>query len=357
MNEFDQRFPDAPNFGHTVARRPSRSHCAALDAQRRRWSTSSASASRAASGSSSVSRTSGGPQTFADTNGYAIDLDANIGLTNWHTRNTLSGRSAYQYTFDETLNWQKGKHSVTFGGGAFLGRAWDDSQQQVPGINLGFDTTNDPAAGMFSTANFPGASAAQLTDARELYALLTGRVAAVTGQAALDAETNKYSFLGKRRRAGKLDNYSAFVQDSWRLTPTVTLNAGLRWDVQTPFAPVNDTMSAVTLASMSAASPGSATAASTTPATSSRRARAAARFREFAQFTSGTNGYNTDWNNVAPNVGVAWRPNVQSGFLRTLLGDPEQATLRGGYSVAYERQGFGVFTGVYRRQSRAARSA
>ena len=41
---------------------------------------------------------SSGPQTFEDTNGYAIDLDANIGLTNWHDANTLSGRSAYQYT-------------------------------------------------------------------------------------------------------------------------------------------------------------------------------------------------------------------------------------------------------------------
>ena len=40
----------------------------------------------------------------------------------------------------------------------------------------------------------------------------------------------------------------------------------------------------------------------------------------------GTNAYNTDWNNWAPSGSVAWRPNVQSGFLRTLLGDPDQAT-------------------------------
>ena len=78
--------------------------------------------------------------------------------------------------------------------------------------------------------------------------MLTGRVSAVTGQATLDAETDKYSFLGTRRRHGKLDNYSTFVQDSWRVTPTLTLNAGLRWDVQTPFSPLNDTMSVATLA-------------------------------------------------------------------------------------------------------------
>ena len=55
--------------------------------------------------------------TFADTNGYALNLDTNIGLTDWHVTNTISSRSGYQYTLDETLNWQKGQHSLTFGGG------------------------------------------------------------------------------------------------------------------------------------------------------------------------------------------------------------------------------------------------
>ena len=68
---------------------------------------------------------------------------------------------------------------------------------------------------------------------------------------------------------------------------------------------------------------------------------------EYNLLTSGTRGYDTDWNNFAPNVGVAWRPGVEGGWLRTLLGDPEQATLRAGYSVAYERQGMAAFVGVY----------
>jgi hypothetical protein len=68
---------------------------------------------------------------------------------------------------------------------------------------------------------------------------------------------------------------------------------------------------------------------------------------QFEQFTTGTAGYHIDWNNVAPNVGIAWRPYVETGWLRTILGDPEQATLRAGFSVAYERQGFAAFTGVF----------
>ena len=49
---------------------------------------------------------------------------------------------------------------------------------------------------LFSTGNFQGASAAQLTDARDLYALLTGRVGAVTGLAALNPDTGQYKTSG-----------------------------------------------------------------------------------------------------------------------------------------------------------------
>ena len=143
-----------------------------------------------------------------------------------------------------------------------------------------------------------------------------------------------------------MNNYSLYVQDSWRVTPTLTLNAGLRWDVQTPFSPVNDTMSPATLADMCGVS-GLGDGGIYNACNFFAPGRERRQGPEFSQFTTGTHGYNTDWNNLAPNIGVAWRPNVQSGWLRTLLGDPEQATLRGGYSVAYDRQGLGVFTGVY----------
>ena len=287
---------------------------------------------------------SGGPQTFADQDGYALALGLS---TNWHTRNALSGRSAWQYSFDDSLNWQKAQHTLTIGGQVYLGRFWNDNQVQVPGITFGMNQA-DPDFNLFTggaSGTIPGASDNQLGTARSLYALLTGRVASVTGEAALD-ENGKYVFLGKRRQEGSLDNYAMYVQDSWRLSPTVTVNAGVRWDVQTPFKAANDNFSAVTLADMCGVSglgDGSIYNACKffTPGASGGK------IPEYTQLQSGTNGYNIDWNNVAPNVGVAWRPNVQSGFMRSFLGDPEQATIRGGYSVQYERQGFGAFTGVY----------
>lgn len=68
---------------------------------------------------------------------------------------------------------------------------------------------------------------------------------------------------------------------------------------------------------------------------------------EFIQFKRGTEGYKTDWNNLAPSASIAWRPNVQGGLLRAILGNPDQATFRAGWSVAYERQGMSIFTGTY----------
>ena len=188
-----------------------------------------------------------GIPTFADEGGYALDFDQNIGLTNWFTNNGPSWRAAPTFSIDESLTWLKGRHSVSVGG-SFLGAtAWENAQQMVPGIQLGFNAANDPANGLFTTANFANASAAQLTDARELYGLLTGRVTSVTGQAALDPDTNKYVAFGPRRREGRVDMYSAFAQDSWRI-PHRHAYRRPALGPPAPFSAGNDTMSTVTMA-------------------------------------------------------------------------------------------------------------
>ncbi len=289
---------------------------------------------------------SNGPQTFEDQDGYAVDFDANIGLTNWFATNGPSWRSVPTYEITNSMTWQKNTHSLMFGGTWLLSQGWENAQQMVPGINLGFDTSRDPAAGLFNTTNFPNASGGQLTDARELYALLTGRVSSVTSQIALDENTNKYVQLGPRTRAGGITMLSGFLQDTWRWTPTVTFTGGLRYDVQLPFTPTNDIMSRVEMADFCGPS-GLGDGGTYSKCNFLTPGASGGVVPEFKQLTSGTNGYKTDWNNLGPTIGLAWRPNVQDGWLRTLLGDPEQATLRGGYSVAYERQGLGVFTGIF----------
>ena len=346
LNGADARFPGAPVYRLFTSTRPL--HTLALRSVLGKDLVSELRGGITAAGgqSSFGDPISNGAQNFADQGGYAIDFDANIGLTNWHVENNMSWRAAPTYSLAESLTWQKASHSLNFGGEYTYVSAWENAQQFVPGINLRFNTTSDPARDLFATSNFPGASAAQLADARDLYALLTGRVGAVTGQAALDANTNKYVAFGPRRREGHINMYSLFAQDSWRTTPTLTINAGVRWDLQMPFTAANDTMSAVTMESVCGIS-GLGDGGTYSKCNFYQPGASAGVVPQYVQLSSGTKGYQTDWDNIAPNFGVAWRPNVQGGFLRALLGDPDQATFRGGWSKAYERQGMSIFTGLY----------
>jgi outer membrane receptor protein involved in Fe transport len=131
----------------------------------------------------------------------------------------------------DNLSWLRGAHSLTFGGSFSGVHNRTNSYDAVPTVNLGFDSTNDPAAGLFSTANFPGASATNLADARSLYGLLTGRVTSINGTARLDAATGRYVYLGDLAQRARQFSFAAYASDSWRASPTLTFTAGVRWDV------------------------------------------------------------------------------------------------------------------------------
>ena len=117
-------------------------------------------------------------------------------------------------------------------------------------ITFGTDTNFDPASAMFSTAALPGASTQNFTDARALYGLLTGRITAINGTARLSEATNQYEYLGPRTERVRLNELGVFAQDSWRFTPTLTLNYGVRWELQLPMQPLNDSFSMSGLADL-----------------------------------------------------------------------------------------------------------
>ena len=349
LNNADPRFPGAPNQRDFVSRRPILSLSLRSVLSKNVTNELQGGAAAFAGGShfgqaSSVdSRNS--PATFADEGGFAITTPTST--TDWFTSNSPSWRSAPTYSVDESLTWLRGSHSLMFGGNVFISNAESDGQQMVRGITLGFNTDFDPAIGLFNTTNFPGASSATLNAARDTYAVLTGRVASVTSQAILDPATNKYVELGPTIIKGGIKVFGSFMQDSWRLRPNVTLTGGLRYDVQTPFTPFSSILSSVTMASICGQSGEGDPNSLYGKCNFLHPGQLGGSVPEFIQLQKGTEGYHTDWNNFAPSASVAWRPNAKSGFMRKILGDPEQATIRGGYSVAYEREGLTNFTGLY----------
>jgi hypothetical protein len=348
LNNADPRFPGAPNQRDFVSKRPlvsmsMRSVLSKSIVNELRGGMTAFYGGGSNFGYSSSIASRNDPSTFADTGGFAISTNSDE--TNWFTSNGPSWRSAPTYSLDETLTWQKSKHTFTTGGNLLISNANSSNQQIVRGITIDLNTDFDPANGMFTVANFPGASTAQLNAARRTYAYLTGRVTAVTSQAVLDS-SGKYVELAPSTLTGGIQVYGAFVQDSWKLRPNVTLTGGIRYDVQSPFKPSTDVMSAVTMASVCGMS-GQGDGGLYSKCKFLDPKASGGAVPEFIQLTSGTNGYKTDLNNFAPSASIAWRPDVESGVGRMILGDPNQATVRAGYSEAYDRQGLTTFTSLY----------
>ncbi|MGE3344106.1 MAG: carboxypeptidase regulatory-like domain-containing protein, partial [Vicinamibacterales bacterium] len=189
------------------------------------------------------------PGMFEDQGGYALSFPniAGTAVTSASTRVNSAPRNTTTWSVSNDLSWLKGAHSLTFGGSFSGVHNRTNSYDAVSNPILGFNTTFDPAIGLFNTTNFPGASTAQLNDARALYAILTGRVNAINGTARLDAATGKYVYLGDLTQKAKQYAFAAYASDSWRVTPTLTLTGGLRWDVQLPFTAVTPTFSTSTM--------------------------------------------------------------------------------------------------------------
>ena len=228
-----------------------------------------------------------------------------------------------------------------------ISNASSSGQTMVRGITLGFNTDFDPAVGLFNTTNFPGASSDQLTAARATYAVLTGRVATVASTAVLQGEHGPVRGAGAEHARGRLQGLRH-------------VRAGyVEGEAQ------SDRSRAASATTSRRRSPRSRASCprSRWRASAGRRAKATADLYsrcnflspgasggvtpQYILFEKGTEGYKTDLNNIAPSASIAWRPNVQSGFLSKILGDPDQATLRAGYSEAYDRQGLTRFTTLY----------
>lgn len=159
----------------------------------------------------------------------------------------------------ERLTWSAGRHSIRFGGDArrFV---WD-----MLGFfqNRGYFQFTSPITSRTSLADGTG---------DPLASFLLGTPALAQRQAGTPS-------MNMRQMT-----YDAFVQDDWRVTPSLTINAGLRYDRQTPLQDIHKILTNLDF---------------------SRGAPVA--------FVGGQNGYpkglvHTDRNNIAPRAGLAWAP-------------------------------------------------
>src|SRR5262245_53627876 len=121
---------------------------------------------------------------IANQAGFNLQISA-AGISNATVSATTSRRNTPNRTISDTLSWQKGAHSVSFGGTFTQSNSFIVNSTSVPQISFSVDS-NDPANAMFTAANFQGASTQDINRARNIYAVLTGRVTAISGSATVD---------------------------------------------------------------------------------------------------------------------------------------------------------------------------
>ncbi len=116
-----------------------------------------------------------------------------------------------------------------------------------------------------------------------------------------------------------------YLQDAWRVTPQLTLNYGLRWELSGPVHNTNDIYTSPTVEHLLGPS-----RALFQPGTFSD-------VRD-PQIFQRSRPYKGDYNNAAPNAGFAWNPQRDRGFLGRLFGKGK-SVIRGGVGVNYYDEG------------------
>ena len=240
------------------------------------------------------------PGLFSQWKGYAPGFNGYI--SNPYTIASQSRRDEPVWNAHESLSWVKGKHLVSFGGTFELINLFQQSVglATIPQVTFGIaanDPVNTGSTSIFTAANFPNINPTDLSNAESLYALLTGRVSAISRSANLNSSTHQYGPNPATDNVRQME-YGLYAQDSWKVTPRLTLNYGLRWEVQTPFTNPTGSYSQVPLAGIWGVSgignlfqpgymPGSAP--------------------QYLQTTGSSTPFNTYYKGYEPSLGIAWR--------------------------------------------------
>jgi carboxypeptidase family protein/TonB-dependent receptor-like protein len=281
--------------------------------------------------------------SVANTKGFHLSMPALSGtttLTNPGGAPSPSSRNATDLTIEDTLTWLKGSHNISMGGSFTRFDIWAKNQNIVPTLSFGL-VSGDPALDVFVPGNLPGASQTQVNNASALFALLTGRISQLQYDARIDENTGQYVPQGLGIQRGRLQQTGLFVSDSWRMKPNLTLNAGLRYELQFPFVSRNDSYSYATMADVC----GVSGVGSDGVCNLWQAGNMPGIHPTFQNLEKGVKPYDTDWNNIAPSVGLAWTPAARQGLLGTMMGHDGDFVVRGGWTRAYSRPGLNDFTG------------
>ena len=238
------------------------------------------------------------------------------------------------FQLNDDVTWVKGRHNITFGGTVLHTSFYETSYGSagVPSYNLGLPSSDPAAAAIQAALPFINTGNGDLTNAQNIYALLTGRLSSITGSENVSEITHQYNQFAPITQRYAFTTGGIYIQDNFRITPQLTLNYGLRWELDGPIHNTNGIDSEPTGANFFGPSNGlfqpGVLSGNNNPV-----------------LTSVSNPYSSSLHNFAPNLGFAWNPSGKQGFLGKLLGDGK-TVIRGSYSLTYYNEGMNAISNV-----------
>jgi hypothetical protein len=226
---------------------------------------------------------------------YQSSGDANIGTQTF----SYWKQGSDSYHLLGTLSWVHGSHELKFGGEGRMHRV-NFGQPGYPGGQFEFDNTGtsgvDPNTGGDSMASF-----------------LMG-VGPATGCQNGACQYEVPNFVSTQNF-----QFGGFVQDNYRVTPKLTVNLGVRYDVSLPRTERFNRQNSLNLTQTNPINGGSITY--TDPLTGQDVTRALLGAEVFATSKNRPN-FGTDWKDIQPRFGFAYQM-------------PHSTVLRGGYGIFY----------------------
>jgi hypothetical protein len=144
---------------------------------------------------------------------------------------SLKGGSLYPVlSVKDDFTWQRGRHTMSFGVESATEVDHYYNNQFVPYIGVDGIASGDPVTNSLVNSLPANAPASSVGDVEGLYATLTGRMTYYSLGEFVNAKTKQFSPGISFDLHERLNQTALFFQDSWRMKPTLTLNAGLRWD-------------------------------------------------------------------------------------------------------------------------------
>jgi hypothetical protein len=126
-----------------------------------------------------------------------------------------------------------------------------------------------------------------------------------------------------------------FGQDSWKIKPNVTLNYGLRWELNTPLADEGKKVQTFRPGQVSTVYPCALPAGSPLGPDCNT-----AGVTPVGLVVPGDKGIpnglsETYYKSFAPRIGIAWSPDAKDGVLGKLFGGPGKSSIRAGFGIFY----------------------